>query len=191
LPFDDHHATPAWYALWTASHCERLVRDQLLARGFDAFLPESPVWSKRGSTRRLIDAPMFPGYLFLHHPMDKASYVEVRKTRGLVQVLGDAWDRLHAIPADEVEAIRRVHQAKLPAMPHPYLRVGQRVRLVGGPLAGLTGVLSQTSPDRGVVVLSVHMLARSVAVQVACTDVEPETDAPERHLVGAGRGRQP
>jgi transcriptional antiterminator NusG len=183
LPLDAV-TTNTWYALWTASHCERLVRDQLVGRGFDAFLPESPIWSRRGGTRRLIEAPMFPGYLFLRHAMDKASYVEVKKTRGLVQVLGDSWDRLHAIPADEIEAIRRVHEARVPALPHPYLRVGQPVRLVGGPLAGLRGVLSQTSPDRGVVVLSVHMLARSVAVQVACTDVEPEADV--ALLAGAG-----
>src|SRR5207244_2705118 len=64
--------------------------------------------SSRGGVRRLISAPMFPGYLFLHHAMDKASYVEVVKARGLVKVLGEQWDRLHVVPDVQIEALQRV-----------------------------------------------------------------------------------
>ena len=107
--------TPAsgarWHALWTASHCERLVRDQLAAKGFTAFLPEVQAWSRRGQARRLIAAPMFPGYLFLHHAMDKESYIEVVKARGLVRVLGERWDRLANVPDAEIESIYRLHEA--------------------------------------------------------------------------------
>src|SRR5437870_979088 len=72
-----------WYALWTHSHSERLVCDQLAARGFEAFLPTVEVWSRRAGTRHRIQVPMFPSYLFVHHDMDKHSYIEVQKTRGL------------------------------------------------------------------------------------------------------------
>ena len=60
-----------WYAVWTKSHCEQIVHDQLAAKGFELFLPEIDVWSSRAGTRRLISTPMFPGYLFVHHEMDK------------------------------------------------------------------------------------------------------------------------
>ena len=80
---------PAWHVLWTQSHCEQLVFDQLAGRGFEALLPKINVWSKRGGTRHVIRRPMFPGYLFLRHGLDKEAYIEVRKARGLVAVLGD------------------------------------------------------------------------------------------------------
>lgn len=169
--------TPAsgarWHALWTASHCERLVRDQLAAKGFTAFLPEVQAWSRRGQARRLIAAPMFPGYLFLHHAMDKESYIEVVKARGLVRVLGERWDRLANVPDAEIESIYRLHEAGIPALPHPYLRDGQRVRITGGPLQGVEGTLLRSCAEKGVLVLSVHLLQRSVAVQVDCLLVAP------------------
>lgn len=169
----DEGGAERWYALWTASHCERLVRDQLAARGFSVFLPELHQWSERRGVRRLVPAPMFPGYLFLRHAMTKDAYVDVRKARGLVRILGERWDRLAEIPDDEVGAIERVHAAQVPALPHPFLETGDRVRITGGPLAGVEGTLVRADAGRGLLVLSVHLLQRSVAVQVDCTRVVP------------------
>ncbi|MBI3330370.1 MAG: NusG-like protein [Nitrospinae bacterium] len=162
-------AGPHWYALFTRSHCEQLVCDQLKAKGLDLFLPKIAVWSRRAGLRRLIPAPMFPGYLFLHHTMDKTSVLEVRKARGLVRILGERWDRLATVPDAEIEAIQRVLRAHLPALPHPYLREGQRVRITGGPLAGVEGILVLSKVQKGLLVLSIELLQRSVAVEVDCT----------------------
>lgn len=165
--------SPRWYALWTRSHCERLVWDQLAAAGFDAFLPTIDVWSRRAGIRHRIQVPMFPGYLFLRRAMDKASYIEVRKMRGLVSVLGERWDCLAEVPDREVEAIQTALQARVPVFPHAYLREGQRVRITHGPLAEVEGILVRQSPDKGLLVLSVEMLRRSVAVEVDCTWAVP------------------
>ena len=86
-----------WFALWTNSHCEQLVCDQLAAKGFETFLPTVGEWSRRGGVRRVIPRPMFPGYLFVRHAIEKRSYVEIMKARGLVRILGERWDRLSAI----------------------------------------------------------------------------------------------
>jgi transcription termination/antitermination protein NusG len=159
-----------WYALWTNSHCEHLVSSQLSARGFDPFLPRMEIWSRRGAQRRVVSAPMFPGYLFLRHPaMTKASYVELCKARGLVRVLGERWDRLAVVPDDEIDAIHRALDARLPVTLHPYLRDGDRVRIVRGPLADVEGILVRTKPNKGLLVLQVALLQRSVAVEVDCT----------------------
>ena len=166
-------AHASWYALWTRSHCERLVWDQLTSRGFQAFLPTVDVWSRRAGVRHRIQVPMFPGYLFLRHAMDKTSYIEVRKARGLVGVLGERWDSLALIPDREIHAIHRVVQAGTPVVPHMYLREGQRVRIVRGPLANVEGVLVRQDPDKGLLVLSVDLLQRSVAVEVDCTWAVP------------------
>ena len=163
---------PQWYALYTRSHCEQLVCDQLRAKGFHLFLPKVAMWSRRGALRRLIPAPMFSSYLFLHHAMDKYSYLAVRQARGLVRILGERWDRLAVVPDAEIEAIQKVLRGQLPALPHPYLREGQRVRITRGALAGVEGILVQNKPDKGLLVLSIELLQRSVAVEVDCTLVE-------------------
>jgi transcription antitermination factor NusG len=162
-----------WHVLWTRSNCERLVSDQLAARGFGTFLPTVETWTRRGATRQAAVLPLFPGYLFLHEALDKSRHVEVLKARGLVRVLGEGWDRLAVVPEDEVDAIRRVVDARVPAVPHPYLREGRRVRIVRGALADVEGILLKVRADKGLLVLSVDLLKRSVAVEVDCTQVVP------------------
>lgn len=161
-----------WCTLWTASHCERQVEEHLARKGFEVFLPTVDIWSRRKSGRRLIQAPMFPGYLFLRHAMDKTAYVEVRKTRGLVRILGERWDRLAVVPDTEVTAIRQVVVSRLRTLPHPYLQEGRQVWIRRGPLAGVAGILRQIDAGKGLLVLSVNLLQRSVAVVVDCTDVD-------------------
>jgi len=162
----------AWYAIWTRSNFEQNVADQLSVKGFEVFLPKAARWSRRGRTRRHLDAPLFPGYLFVHRDMDKASHVEILKARGVVRVLGDRWDQLASVPDDEIDAVRRVVGAGLPVFPYPMLREGMRVRILGGPLEGLEGIFLRGRPVKGLLVVSVNLLQRSVAVEVDCTLVE-------------------
>jgi transcription antitermination factor NusG len=162
-------ASPQWHVLWTRSHSEQLVYDQLAARRFHLFFPKVEVWSRRGGLRHRIRIPMFPGYLFLRHTMDKMSFIEAHKARGLVHILGERWDRLAVVPEKEIEAIQRLLDARLPALPHPYLREGQRVRISQGPLAGVEGLLLRINPNKGFLVVSINLLQRSVAVEVDCT----------------------
>ncbi len=162
---------PRWHVLWTRSHCEPLVRDQLAGKGFHLFLPEMDAWSRRNGTRHLIRVPMFPGYLFLRHAMGKQAYLEVRQARGLVAILGERWDRLAEVPDREIDAIQSLSRSHLPALPHPYLKEGQRVRIARGPLAGAEGFLVRSRADKGLLVLSVDLLQRSVAVEIDCTSV--------------------
>jgi transcription termination/antitermination protein NusG len=159
---------PHWHALYTRSHCEQLVCDQLAAKGFSMFLPKIDVWSQRAGKRHLISVPMFPGYLFLQHAIDKSSYIEVRKARGLVRILGESWDKPSIIPDAEIEAIQTTLSASIPVMPHPYLREGQRVRITQGSLRGVEGIFIQSKPAKGLLILSVDLLQRSIAVEIDC-----------------------
>ena len=170
-------AAPPWCALWTHPHCEQLVRDQLAAKGFDVLLPTINVWSRRAGVRHLIQAPLFPGYLFLHHAIDKASYIEIVKTRGLTRILGERWDLPATVDAEEIATIRRLVDADVPVMAHPYLQEGQRVRITQGPLADVEGLFVQAKPAKGLLIISVKLLQRSVAVEVDCTAVTPTGSA--------------
>jgi transcription termination/antitermination protein NusG len=162
-----------WYVLWTRSNFEQLVYDQLSAKGFELFLPRIGRWSRREGLRYLAQVPMFPGYLFLRHSMSKASYIEVRKARGLVRILGERWDRLGTIPPNEIWSIQRVLGADMPVMPHPYVREGQRVRITDGPLANVEGIVVKPESKKGLLVLSIELLRKSVAVQVDSAVIAP------------------
>ena len=163
-----------WFAIWTHSHCEQLVHDQLTTKGFETFLPIVRTWTRRAGVQRLIARPLFPGYLFVHLPaIDKNSYLEILKTRGVTRMLGERWDRLSPVDDDEIEALQRVIATNVTVLPHPYLREGQRVRIDAGPLAGIEGIYVRSRPNRGLLVLSVNLVHQSVAVEVDCTTVTP------------------
>lgn len=163
----------AWYAIWTRSNCERLVAQQLSAKGFAAFLPEMGARSNRNGKSHVVQVPMFPGYLFLRHAMEKHSYVEILKARGVVRILERGWTQLTPVADEEVTAIQQLVESGVPVFPHVYFREGDRVRVVAGPLAGLQGVYLRDKPNRGRLVVSVNLLQTSVAVEVDSAFVEP------------------
>lgn len=169
----DADSPPRWYVLWTRSNCEQRVADQLRAQGFDAFLPQVDIWSRRRGTRRLIRAPMFPGYVFLHQAITREAYLRANRVKGMVRFLGRGWDALATVPDPEIDGIRAAQAADLPRMPHPYLAVGQRVRVVSGPLADVEGILLSTEADSGLLILSIELLRQSVAVRIDCTQAVP------------------
>lgn len=160
-----------WHVIRTRSNCERLVHSQLAGKGFEVFLPTLDAWSRRGGHRHLLQVPMFPGYLFLYRAMDKASYLDVCRSIGLVSILGERWDRLEVVPDSEIGAIQQALRAGQPVFPYPYLHEGQRVRIARGPLVDVEGIFVRANPRKGVLVISISMLRRSVAVEVDCTQV--------------------
>jgi transcription termination/antitermination protein NusG len=168
----DSIAPLRWHVLWTRSHSEEMVHDQLVTRGFELFLPLIDVWSRRKGLRQHSRVPMFPGYLFLRHAMDKQSYLAVCEARGLVRLLGERWDRLAAISDPEMETIRRVETSKLPVSPYPYLQEGQRVRITQGLLAGIEGIYVRSKPNKALFLISIDLLQRSVAVEIDAAMVE-------------------
>jgi transcription antitermination factor NusG len=174
---EDHCGEQAsWHVLWTRSNCEQLVHDQLLARKYEAFLPMINQWSTPATRRRdgtVCAAPMFKGYLFVRHRIDKDAWLEISNTRGVVQILGSGWNQLARVPDQEINTIKQAVDASMPLRPYPYLKNGSRVRIVRGPLAHTEGILVESDFSKGLFVVSVHLLRRSVAVQIDCTDVLP------------------
>jgi len=161
----------SWYAIWTRSHCERLVEQQLTAMGFSPFLPEVPTRSMRARRERVTPAPLFPGYLFVRDALTKARYVDLLGARGIVRVLEDGWTRLTPIPDADIDAIQRIVQSGLAVFPHPFLRHGDRVRVMEGPLSGVEGIFVRDSQPKGWLVVSIELLGRSIALEVGRGDV--------------------
>ena len=162
-----------WHVLWTRSNYERIVHDHLAQKGYEVFLPQVQQWALRKSGLQATRVPMFKSYLFLNHSVDKNAYLDICKSEGLVAILGARWDRLARVPVSEIDAIKRAVESQLPTMPYPYLSKGDRVRITHGTLANAEGILVKTEPTRGLFILSVNLLRRSVAVEVHCANVVP------------------
>jgi transcription termination/antitermination protein NusG len=161
-----HGLSRRWHVLRTSHQCERLVADRLRTRGVQVFDPEMRVWSWRGRVRRASARPLFPGSLFLRHELDRDGFIRMLRGRGVVPFLAERWDRLSVVPDREIDAIRRVLDASLPLRPHPYVGDGRRVTIRRGSLAGIEGILLDTRPGRALLVLSVDLFRRSVAVEI-------------------------
>ena len=149
-----------WFALWTRSHCERIVAQRLDAKGFHPWVPEAASRSSRGAK-----VPMFPGYLFSHDTLEKRQMIDVMRTPGLVAVVGK-------VPDAQIESLRTVASSGLPLIPVPWLRQGARVRIVHGSLAGAEGILAEDDGS-SVLVVSIDLFHRSLAVPVDAGDLAP------------------
>ena len=173
-----------WYAVWTRSQCEPKVEEGLRRKQIEAFLPRLRVASRRRDRRVILERPLFPGYLFLRFVASRDGYIRAVSTDGIVRILGDRWDALHPVPEEQVEAVRRIVTAGQGVRPLPWLRIGDRVRIVMGPLVGLEGRVQECRGARATFVVSVDLLKRSVGVEVEAAALSP------RRLVAPGDHRR-
>jgi len=162
-----------WHVLWTHSNFESYVYEKLSAKGYELFVAMVDQWVNGRKGKQLCRVPMFRSYIFLHHAVDKYDYIDICNTKGIVNILGPRWDRLACIPDSEIDSIKRVCGSTLPFSPCPYLAYGDKVRMTKGSLQNLEGIFLRSDSETGLLVVSVSLLNRSVAVEVNCTDVVP------------------
>ena len=160
-----------WYAVHTRSRHEKLVAERLQERGMTAFLPlvkETHRWSDRKKT---VELPLFSCYTFVRMAPIPEDRLKVCQTNGVLQIVGPRGEAT-AIPDEQIEAVRILLNEHLPWSEHPFLKIGQRVRIRGGAMDGVEGILLSRDGDRTLVV-SVDVIQRSLAVRIEGYDVEP------------------
>jgi transcription antitermination factor NusG len=158
----------AWYAVHTRHQHEKNVARVLTNKGFETFLPLYTAIHRWKDRDQKLFLPLFPCYVFLRSPLDR--WQPILTTPGVHSVLGFG-GRRSMIPCSEIEAVRRMVGSPLKAEPHPFLKCGDRVRLRGGPLRGLEGILLRKT-NVWKLLVSIEMLQRSVAVEVDASMVE-------------------
>jgi transcriptional antiterminator NusG len=161
-----------WYVVQTRSHHEALVERALRCRGLETFLPRITVPSRRRDRFRLVQAPLFPGYLFIRADLWPSTYQEVLRHRGVVRILGNN-GQCAPVPDDTIHSIHRIIASGLSVYPSSPLRRGMRVRITEGLLQGATGVIMRQKQGKRRLVVSVDLLGRAIAVDLAQELVEP------------------
>lgn len=159
-----------WYAVHTRSRHEKRVANELDHKGIATFLPtleETRKWTDR---RVKIQVPLFSCYLFVNIPLDMDARLAVLRTAGVLSFVGGNY--LHCpVPSQQIRDIQTILNRAVPCSAHPFIEVGQRVRIRGGALDGIEGVLHRFGGnDR--LVISVQTIQRSLSVTVEGCEIE-------------------
>ena len=155
---------PQWYAVHTRSQHEKAVVNQLQRRGIETFLPlisEVHRWSDR---RKVVQLPLFSCYAFVHMRLAPELWYTVTQTNGVLGFVGASGEGI-PIPESRIENLRALLSSDVPYTLCPFLQVGQRVRIRGGALDGIEGLLTARNGDR-TLVISVEPIRRSISVQI-------------------------
>jgi transcription antitermination factor NusG len=159
---------PAWYAVWTRSRHEQVVREQLEQKGLEAFLPTIKRWSRWKDRKKQVDWPLFPGYCFAR--FNGQERLPVLKCAGVVNIVSFDGD-IAPIPEQEIESIRRLVESDLQFDPCPLIREGMMVEVTHGPLKGVFGRLIRKGTHARLI-LAVDLIGQAVSVEVDASDVK-------------------
>ncbi len=169
-PGPEPSAASLWFAVRTRSRHEKKVAQQTLEKGIHTFLPVSREVHRWSDRRKAVEVPLFPCYVFVRIPATGEARLPVLRAVGVVEFVGVQGKGI-AIPEKQIADIQRLVEQQVPFAPHPYLNVGERVRIKGGSLDGVEGILLAKHTDRSLVV-SVSLIQKSVEVRLAGYTVE-------------------
>jgi transcription antitermination factor NusG len=182
-----------WWALYTRHQHEKTVAEMLSVKGFEVFLPLYTSMRRWKDRKKMLSLPLFPCYVFVRGGLNRR--LQVVSTPGVHMILFYG-ERVAIIPEVEIQAIRKTVEGDFSVEPHPFLKCGERVRVIRGSLEGVEGVLVRKK-NLFRLVLSVAMLAQSVSVEIDASDVVPVTEPrisaaiPAAKIFAAARAKEP
>lgn len=156
-----------WYALYTRHQHEKTVAGMLAGKGFEVFLPLYAAAHRWQDRVKRLSLPLFPGYVFIRSAFDRR--IHARLTPGVIHFVPG--DRPIPIAQGEIDGLRQLGASSSSVQPHPFLKAGDWVRVKGGPLEGLEGILTHWKAGYRLV-LSVDLLQQSAAVEIDASIVE-------------------
>jgi transcriptional antiterminator NusG len=164
-------AVANWFAVQTRARHEKVVAQRLQEGGVMTFLPlvtEIHSWSDR---KKSVELPLFGCYVFVKLAPTSEEQLRVLRIDSVLNFVGIRGQGT-PIPDLQIDAVRTLLEEELPWSTHPFLKIGQRVRIRSGALNGLEGILVSRNGDR-TLILSVDAIQRSLAVRIEGYDVEP------------------
>lgn len=160
-----------WYALYVKSRHEFTVESELRRKEVNTFLPSVRISRQWKDRKKLIDFPLFPGYLFVSIYARPEEYLNVLKTRGAVRLLSTKAGCPVQVSFEEIDSLRLIIESGQSVDIYPNLREGTPVRVIRGPLTGAAGLIVKKL-DQYIFVVNVDILSRSVGVKIYADDIE-------------------
>jgi len=164
-------ASENWYAVQTRSRHEKFVAHQLQLLSISHFLPAIMQVHRWSDRRKRIEVPLFAGYVFVRVIPRNEERVRVLQINGVVRFVGNAPGGT-PIPEEQIECVRLLIEHNIPWATHPFLKVGQRIRIRGGALDGLEGIFQSRNGEETLIV-SIDAIQRSLSVSIRGYRVEP------------------
>jgi transcription antitermination factor NusG len=158
-----------WFAVQTRHRFEKKVAAQLDHKKCESYLPlltENHTWSDR---QKVVTTPLFPGYVFVRIDESDNARRTVLHTAGLIGFVSFG-GVVTAVPPKQIEDLRLLLDKKGLFSLHAFVRTGQRVRIRGGSLQGLEGVLVQH--EKGKLLISIDSVQRSLAIGIEGYELE-------------------
>jgi transcription antitermination factor NusG len=159
-----------WYAIHTMARHEKWIAQQLQEKRVFTFLPllqQIHRWSDR---QNKVEVPLFSCYAFVRIARTAENRLKVLRIPGVLGFVGSERQGT-PIPDEQIESLRKAISENIPCFPHPFMRAGRRVRIRGGSLDGVEGILVRQGRDQSLVV-SVELLHRSVAIRVEGYEID-------------------
>lgn len=159
-----------WYAIQTMARHEKRVAHHLQENKVFTFLPLLQQIHKWSDRRSKVEVPMFSCYTFVSITQETDERLKVLMTPGVLGFVGSE-RRGTPIPDEQIDNLRTAIREQIPCAVHPFISKGQRVRIRGGSLDGVEGILINQDGEESVVV-SVELLQRSISIKIEGYRVE-------------------
>lgn len=154
-----------WYAVHTRSRFEQKVYTGIQGKSIEVFLPRIQVMSRRKDRRKKILAPLIPGYIFVNTALDYEEHLNILKTVGVVRMIGFEGKPV-PVNDEEIASLKILDGTDRTVQNREYMKTGDRVMIMEGPLKGLTGFYLHHKGQGRKVVVSVELLHRSLEVEI-------------------------
>jgi transcription antitermination factor NusG len=163
--------TVDWFALHVRSRHEFAVEHELITKGVEVFLPAIKKIRQWKDRKKLLNSPLFPGYLFIRTLPQPEVLSSVMHTRGVVSVISGAVGRPVPVPEEEINTLKLLLGTGAQVDVYPHLKEGVRVRVRRGLLRGVEGIITRKD-GRFALLVSIEILGRSAGVPLSPEDVD-------------------
>ena len=170
----DEHNEMHWHALYVRSRSEKKVLSQLEDMGLQAYLPLITVVKQWSDRRKKVEEPLFKSYVFVYS--NDKQYISILNVYGVVKFVCFEREAV-VVPENQILAIKKFvreyeNGEEYKMMNNEELKVGQRVRIINGPMKGLVGQLKTICNKRHLIVY-IDVVGQSIPVHLPRAKVEP------------------
>jgi transcription antitermination factor NusG len=161
----------SWFALYVKARHEFVTNSELIKKGIETFLPSIKKWRQWKDRKKLIEFPLFPGYLFVCIHPNPEEFIKVLRTKGTVTFVSSEPGYPIPVSPEEINSLKLLIDSGKELDIYPHLKEGILIRVVKGPLKGAEGVLTKKE-DQHIFLVNIHILGRSVGVKIYADDIE-------------------